>query len=71
MECLIQTLAVAGHPSFRHAASSLGITVFERSTRAVRITGAGQQFVDGVADGVVPIELAAEAVGQIDRTNIL
>lgn len=81
MVALVQTLAVAEHLSFRHAAHSLGVSqssvsarvrmleeelgiqLFERSTRGVRLTDAGQHFVDTVATGVNLVEHAVKTAG--------
>jgi DNA-binding transcriptional LysR family regulator len=78
---LIQTLAVAEHLNFRHAANSLGasqssvstriklleqdlgILLFERLPRGVRLTEAGRHFVDQVAVGIDHLEHAVKTAG--------
>ncbi|MGE4411031.1 MAG: LysR family transcriptional regulator [Sphingobium sp.] len=81
MASLLQTLAVAEHLSFRHAAKSLGISqasvsarvkaleedlgilLFERSTRGVRLTQAGLLFVERVAAGIEQLDHAVKIAG--------
>lgn len=78
MIALIQTLAVAEYLSFRHAASSLGVSqssvsarvktleedlgilLFERNTRGVRLTEAGRRFVERVAVGIDQLDHAVK-----------
>ena len=73
---LIQTLAVAEHLNFRHAANALGVSVssvstrvktleedlgillFERHARGVRLTEAGRRFVEQVSVGVDQLDHA-------------
>lgn len=79
LRALMQTLAVAEHLSFRHAASALGVSqssvsarvkeleielgilLFERNTRGVRLTEAGRQFVERVAVGIDQLDQAVQA----------
>lgn len=78
---LIQTLAVAEHLNFRHAANALGVAqssvsarvkaleedlgilLFERHARGVRLTEAGRQFVKHVAAGVDQLDHAVKTAG--------
>lgn len=78
---LIQTLAVAEHLNFRHAASALGtsqssvsarvkalenelgILLFERNTRGVRLTEPGKLFVDQVTAGIDQLDHAVKIAG--------
>lgn len=81
MVALIQSLAVAEHLSFRHAASYLGISqstvsarvkaleedlgviLFERNTRGVRLTEAGRIFVEHVTTGIEQLNHAVKIAG--------
>lgn len=78
---LIQTMAVAEHLNFRHAANALGISLssvsarvkmleqdlgvllFERHSRGVRLTEAGRQFIEHVAAGVDQLDHAVKTAG--------
>lgn len=80
---LLQTLAVAEHLSFRHAANvlgiaqscvsrrikdleeELGIPLFERSTRGVRLTEAGRRFVDEIMAGIDQLDHAVKSAGMV------
>ncbi len=82
---LIQTLAVAEHLNFRHAANvlgvsqssvstrvklleqDLGILLFERLPRGVRLTEAGRHFVDQVAVGIDHLDHAVKTAGLLAR----
>lgn len=81
MAALLQTLAVAEHLNFRHAANSLGVSqssistrvkaleeelgvlLFERNTRGVRLTAAGRHFVERIAAGVDQLDHAVKTAG--------
>ncbi|KTW16622.1 LysR family transcriptional regulator [Sphingomonas sanguinis] len=78
---LIQTLTVAQHLNFRHAAQALGtsqssvsarirmleeelgILLFERNTRGVRLTEAGRLFVERIAAGIDQLDHAVKTAG--------
>ena len=78
---LIQTLAVAEHLNFRHAANTLGVSqssistrvklleqdlgilLFERLPRGVRLTEAGRYFVEQVAVGIDHLDHAVKTAG--------
>jgi DNA-binding transcriptional LysR family regulator len=42
----------------------LGVTLFDRNTRGVRITQTGERFVERITDAIERIELAVEEVGR-------
>lgn len=81
MAALIQTLAVAEHLNFHHAARTLGVSqssvsariralevelgilLFERNTRGVRLTEAGRLFVEQVAAGIDQLDHAVKIAG--------
>lgn len=81
LAALIQTLAVAEHLNFHHAARSLGISqpsisagvrgledelgilLFERHPRGVKLTEAGHRFVELVAVGVDQLDYAVKTAG--------
>ncbi|NVN37495.1 LysR substrate-binding domain-containing protein [Komagataeibacter swingsii] len=80
---LIQTIVVAEHLNFRHAANALGVTqssvsarikaleetlgiiLFERRHRGVRLTEAGRRFVAEVSAGIEQIDHAVRTAGAI------
>lgn len=80
---LIQTLAVAEHLNFHHAANvlgttqssvsarikaleeTLGILLFERRHRGVRLTEAGRQFVAEVSTGIAQLDHAVRTAGTV------
>lgn len=82
---LIYVLAVAEHLSFRHAATTLGVSqgsvsarvktleddlgilLFERNTKGVRLTEAGRHFVEQIAAGIDQIDHAVKTVGAFTR----
>lgn len=90
---LIQTLAVAEHLNFHHAAQALGvsqsgvsariraleeelgISLFERNTRGVRLAEAGRHFVEQIAAGIDQLDYAVKtasmtAAGECGRLRI-
>lgn len=80
---LIQTLAVAEHLNFRHAANRLGVSqssvstriktleedlgilLFERRHRGVRLTEAGRIFIAEIAAGIEQLDHAIKTVGTV------
>ncbi|WP_455286886.1 LysR substrate-binding domain-containing protein [Cupriavidus necator] len=48
----------------------LGVKLFERQTRKVRLTPAGQQLFPAVRDGLDGMERAVQAVQRAGRTNV-
>lgn len=78
---LIQTIAVAEHLNFHHAARALGVSqssvsarvraleeelgvlLFERNTRGVRLTEAGRLFVEQVAAAIDQLDHAVKTAG--------
>lgn len=85
MAALIQTLAVAEHLNFRHAANALGVSqssvssrvktleedlgvlLFDRNTRGVRLTEAGRHFVELVAPSIDQLDHAVKTAGAFAR----
>lgn len=85
MVSLIQTLSVAEHLNFRHAANAmgisqssvsarvkalednLGIVLFERHARGVRLMEAGRHFVERVATGIDQLDHAVRTAGMVAR----
>ncbi|RWR25425.1 LysR family transcriptional regulator [Sinirhodobacter populi] len=85
MASLIQTLAVAEHLNFRHAANALcmnqstvsiriktleqdlGVLLFERLPRGVRLTPAGRHFVEQVTAGIGQLDHAVKTAGMLAR----
>ncbi len=83
LAALIQTLAVAEHLNFRHAANALGVSqsvvstriktleqdlgvlLFERRPRGVRLTEAGRQFVEEIAAGIGHLDHAIKTVSAV------
>jgi DNA-binding transcriptional LysR family regulator len=82
---LMQTLAVAEHLNFRHAANALGVSqssvstrvklleqdlgilLFERLPRGVRLTEAGRHFIEQVAVGIDHLDHAVKTAGLLAR----
>lgn len=87
LSALIQTLAVAEHLNFRHAANALGVAqssvsarvkaleedlgvlLFERHARGVRITEAGRNFVKQVTTGIDQLDHAVRTAGMVARSE--
>lgn len=85
MAALLQTLAVAEHLNFRHAANALGVSqssvsarvkaleedlgilIFERHARGVRLTEAGRHFIERVAVSVDQLNHAVKTAGMLAR----
>ncbi|MBU2031552.1 MAG: LysR family transcriptional regulator [Alphaproteobacteria bacterium] len=83
LTALLQTLVVAEHLNFRHAANTLGVSqsaisarikaledelgviLFERRHRGVRLTEAGHRFVEEVAAGIDHLDKAVRTAGAI------
>lgn len=88
MMSLLQTLAVAEHLNFCHAANALGVTqssvstrikaleetlgivLFERRHRGVRLTEAGHRFVAQVAAGIEQLDYAIQTAGAVTNNLV-
>lgn len=49
--------------------TNLGIVLFDRSTRGVRLTQAGRRFVDQVQDAIEILDLAIKTAGMRARSD--